>query len=80
MIDGENSMHLEHVRVAAERGLHVFCEKPIGSSLRMAREIEDIVEGSGILFTTGFNSRFNPEVLAYEECNGGGGDRRSLHG
>lgn len=64
VIDSENSKHLEHVKAAAEKGIHVFCEKPIGSNLRMAVKIKEIVERSGILFTTGFNSRFNPENIA----------------
>lgn len=67
VIDSESSKHLEHVRAAAERGVHVFCEKPIGSSLKMALEIRDVVRRSGILFTTGFNSRFNPEVVLLKD-------------
>ncbi len=67
VIDSENRRHLEHVKAAAERGVHVFCEKPIGSNLRMAVEIKKVVEKSGILFTTGFNSRFNPENVAVRD-------------
>lgn len=67
VIDSENSKHKEHVNAAAERGIHVFCEKPIGSSLRMALEIRDVVRKHGIHFTTGFNSRFNPEVIKLKE-------------
>ncbi|MEM4569511.1 MAG: Gfo/Idh/MocA family oxidoreductase, partial [Thermofilaceae archaeon] len=67
VIDSENSMHGEHVKAAAERGINVFCEKPIGSDLRMALEIRSIVRRHGILFTTGFNSRFNPEILKLRE-------------
>lgn len=67
VVDSENSRHLEHVRAAAERGVHVFCEKPIGSNLRMALEIKKVVERSGILFTTGFNSRFNPENITVRD-------------
>jgi len=72
VIDSENAKHLEHVRAAAERGIHVFCEKPIGSDLRMAREIRRVVERSGILFTTGFNSRFNPNILTLRRVVEGG--------
>jgi len=67
VIDSENSKHLEHVRAAAEAGVHVFCEKPIGASLEMAVAIRDVVRRAGILFTTGFNSRFNPEVALLKD-------------
>ncbi|MEM1509774.1 MAG: Gfo/Idh/MocA family oxidoreductase [Thermofilaceae archaeon] len=67
VIDSENVKHLDHVKAAAEKGVHIFCEKPIGSNLRMAVKIKEIVERSGILFTTGFNSRFNPENIAVRD-------------
>jgi predicted dehydrogenase len=53
--------------LAAENGIHVFCEKPIGVNLRYALEIRDVVKNSGIKFTTGFNTRFNPENVKARE-------------
>jgi predicted dehydrogenase len=60
-INTETVKHLTYVKLAAENGIHVFCEKPIGVNIRDALEIRDVVKSSGIKFTTGFNARFNPE-------------------
>jgi len=62
VITSENRRHVEHVRAAAENNINIFCEKPIGADLREAIEIRDIVRARGVLFTTGFNSRYNPEI------------------
>ncbi|MCS7110616.1 MAG: Gfo/Idh/MocA family oxidoreductase [Ignisphaera sp.] len=76
VIDSETVMHLEYVKMFAENSINVFCEKPIGSNIQMAREIKNIVEKHGILFTTGFNSRFNQDVVKLKEilAEGGIGD------
>lgn len=67
VIDSETVKHLEYVKIFAENNINVFCEKPIGLNVRMAREIKSIVEKHGILFTTGFNSRFNPDIVKLRE-------------
>ncbi|MEM0005731.1 MAG: Gfo/Idh/MocA family oxidoreductase, partial [Ignisphaera sp.] len=67
VIDSETVRHLEYVKIFAENNINVFCEKPIGLNVRMAREIKSIVEKHGILFTTGFNSRFNPDIVKLRE-------------
>lgn len=67
IIDSETSVHLKYVEMFAENSVNVFCEKPIGLNIQMAREIKSIVERHGILFTTGFNSRFNHDVVKVRE-------------
>lgn len=61
VIDSETSRHRRFVELAAESGAAIFCEKPVGINTADAVAIRDIVKRRGILFTTGFNSRFNPE-------------------
>ncbi|MEM2454795.1 MAG: Gfo/Idh/MocA family oxidoreductase [Candidatus Bathyarchaeia archaeon] len=61
LINTETAKHLTYVKLSAENGIHVFCEKPIGVNLKDALKIKDAVEKGGIKFTTGFNARFNPE-------------------
>ena len=67
VVDSETSKHRQYVQLLAENGVNIFCEKPIGVNLRDAVEIRDIVKKHGILFTTGFNSRFNPENVKARE-------------
>jgi predicted dehydrogenase len=67
VIDSETVKHLEYVKILAESGIHIFCEKPIGINIQMAREIKNYVEKHGILFTTGFGHRFNPDIVKLRE-------------
>lgn len=52
--------HLNLVRMAAERGVDVFIEKPIAGSLEDAHKIAKIVEESGISCMVGHVVRFMP--------------------
>ncbi|ABW02018.1 Gfo/Idh/MocA family protein [Caldivirga maquilingensis] len=61
VIDSETSKHKYYIELLAESSIHLFCEKPIGVNLKDALEISNIVKRHGVLFTTGFNSRLNPE-------------------
>lgn len=38
------SDHLPQIRMAAERGCHIYCEKPVSASLEEADEIVRIIE------------------------------------
>ena len=42
------SDHLPQIRMAAERGCHIYCEKPVSASLEEADEIVRIIEKSGV--------------------------------
>jgi len=44
---------------SAERGKHVFCEKPISHDLKEIDDVLNAVEKSGIKFQVGFNRRFD---------------------
>jgi predicted dehydrogenase len=67
IIDSETAKHLGYVKMLAENNIDLFCEKPIGLNLQMAKEIKSVVEKHRILFTTGFNSRFNPDIIKLKE-------------
>jgi predicted dehydrogenase len=67
IINTETAKHLTYVKLATENNIHVFCEKPIGVSLKDALNIRDIVKRGGIKFTTGFNARFVPENIKAKE-------------
>lgn len=52
--------HGEVVRAAAAAGKHVFCEKPIDTTLAAIDASLDAVARAGVQFQVGFNRRFDP--------------------
>ncbi len=57
------SEHGRLVRAAAERGLAVFCEKPLAKSAREAEAIVECVEAAGVVSQVGLVLRFVPQFL-----------------
>ncbi len=51
--------HLELVRAATARGLHVFCEKPLGMNLAEACEIARLVAAAGVQAQVGLVLRYS---------------------
>ena len=74
-------VRLGPVRVAAEHGKHVFCEKPLASDLATARRILELVRGSGIKLMVGFVLRYWPvyELLKSKLSRGELGKPILLH-
>jgi predicted dehydrogenase len=56
----ETAEHPEIVRAAAERHLHVFCEKPLAKTLDAARTMVEAVEGAGVINQVGLVLRYSP--------------------
>jgi predicted dehydrogenase len=59
----ENNRHRAPVEMAAARGVHVLCEKPIATTPEDARAIVDSCEKAGILLMTAFPMRFSAPLL-----------------
>jgi predicted dehydrogenase len=65
-VDGLEAVHVAtpvvtHARVAiaaAERGLHVLCEKPLGASLEEGRRIVAAIEAAGVVGAVNYGRRF----------------------
>src|SRR5436190_4783552 len=55
-----NTKHTELAIVATEEGKHVFCEKPMATSLADARHVLKAAEKSERIFQVGHNRRFAP--------------------
>ncbi len=55
-----NAYHGAVGREAMDRGLHVFCEKPMATSLREARQVAACAHRSDCVYQMGFNRRFAP--------------------
>ncbi|GAA1844426.1 Gfo/Idh/MocA family protein [Asanoa iriomotensis] len=62
MVHSENSRHAEQVVAAAEAGKHVFCEKPIATTVADATAMAEAVRRNGVDGTAAFVSRFSKEA------------------
>jgi predicted dehydrogenase len=62
MVHSENSRHAEQVIAAAAAGKHVFCEKPIATTVDDAAAMVRAVKAAGVDGTAAFVSRFSKEA------------------
>ena len=54
--------HYEMEIMAANRGIHIYTEKPMALSLNRAKEIEAVINKSDIISSVGFQERYNPLI------------------
>jgi predicted dehydrogenase len=59
----ENNRHRPLVEMAASRGVHVLCEKPIATNLEDARAIVEVCEKADVFMMTAFPMRFSAPLL-----------------
>jgi predicted dehydrogenase len=59
----ENNRHRSLVEMAASRGVHVLCEKPLATTLEDARAIVDACDKAGVILMTAFPLRFSAPLL-----------------
>ncbi|OWR31985.1 oxidoreductase [Saccharibacillus sp. O23] len=59
------SMHYEAARLAFERGIHVFCEKPLANSLEEAEEMVKLAERADRLNIVHFSFPLEAPVLEF---------------
>ena len=64
--------HLESVRAAARRGVHVLCEKPLEITLPRIDRMLAAADRAGITLGAIFPQRFNPVVQAVHGAAGAG--------
>lgn len=57
--------HAEHTIACLEKGLHVYCEKPISNTVEDARKMVEAAKKSGKLLQIGHQRRSNPRYLHY---------------
>jgi predicted dehydrogenase len=60
LIGSKNYLHKVHCMAAFEHGKHVFCEKPLATTLQDCVDIREAWQASGKLFSTGFVLRHAP--------------------
>ncbi len=64
IVAASTHVHASLVRAAIDRGLPVFCEKPLASSLAETIDLVRHIEAIGALVQVGFQRRFDPGYLA----------------
>ena len=67
VICSSTDSHAELLLAAAERGLAVFCEKPISLDFSTATAVTEAVEAAGIVCMLGFQRRYDPDFRAVRE-------------
>lgn len=60
LIASATNTHSALIRGAAATGKHIFCEKPIDTTIGAIDETLAAVERAGVRFQVGFNRRFDP--------------------
>jgi myo-inositol 2-dehydrogenase/D-chiro-inositol 1-dehydrogenase len=64
VIAASSGAHPELIRAGIGRGIPVFCEKPLATTLEDTKQLVDEIEASGIRFQLGFQRRFDPAYCA----------------
>lgn len=60
-----SALHTEQIECALKAGKHVFCDKPLGTTVRQCRQVEAVVEGhADQVFMLGFMRRYDKSYIA----------------
>ena len=62
-----NVMHYRAANLALSRGLHVYCEKPVGLSAQEAESLAEQADRSGLVLMPGYHLRFHEHFLSARE-------------
>jgi predicted dehydrogenase len=62
-IDTPHTTHYEQIMGSLEKGLHVFCEKPMTCTVQHAHDVLKKVEETGRVFVLGYQRHYQPEFL-----------------
>ncbi len=72
LVCSPNSLHREHVCYAFAAGKHVFCEKPLATTLEDCVAMDEAHRNSGLFFMTGFVLRYSQMYRKIKELLEGG--------
>ena len=64
VIAASSTAHPELIRAGLERGIPIFCEKPLATTLEETRQLVAEIEAAGIPFQLGFQRRFDAAYSA----------------
>jgi len=74
-----NTMHTAIAMAAIDAGKHVFCEKPMATSIEDARTISDAASRTSAVFQVGHNRRFAPVYATLKKMLAASGPAHSAH-
>jgi len=74
-----NTKHTAIALAAIEAGRHIFCEKPMSTSLDDARTVLDAAQSAKSLFQVGHNRRFAPVYATLKKMLAEGNPPHSAH-
>ncbi|HEX8494448.1 MAG TPA: Gfo/Idh/MocA family oxidoreductase [Pyrinomonadaceae bacterium] len=74
-----NTKHTELAIAAAANGKHVFCEKPMATTIEAARAVLDAAQSSRGVFQVGHNRRFAPVYVLLKQLLADGNTPHSAH-
>lgn len=82
VICSETNRHGELIAAAAAAKKHMFVEKPLGATAAESRAMAAAIEKAGLLFTTGYFMRTNPQHIFLKEqvANGAFGKLTRVRG
>jgi predicted dehydrogenase len=64
VVASPDALHPAHVAAALERGLHVFCEKPLCFAVEDVRRLDALAAARGLVLQVGYMKRFDPSYEA----------------
>jgi predicted dehydrogenase len=67
LVSSENARHEADVVEVASAGVHVFCEKPIATSVASARRMIESCKKAGVVLQVAFPVRFSPPIARARE-------------
>ncbi|MDO5729764.1 MAG: Gfo/Idh/MocA family oxidoreductase [Actinomycetaceae bacterium] len=68
VICSENTKHRELTELAAAKGCHVLCEKPMATTVADARAMIQACEDAGVILMVAYPVRFSPDFLALKQA------------
>lgn len=72
VITSENAGHRRLAEMAAARGVHILCEKPLATTTEDARAIVEVTKSAGVILMTAFPMRFSvPVKMTRDELTAG---------
>ena len=74
-----NTKHTTIAQAAIDAGKHVFCEKPVSTSIDEARAVLDAASKSKSVFQVGHNRRFAPVYTTLKQMLSESGPAHSAH-
>lgn len=67
IIASENSLHRQFTELAAARGVHILCEKPLATTMEDAQAMLDLCSLAGVKLQIAYPVRYNTSVRRVKE-------------